>query len=102
MVQKELLDKEWQEWWDSSVRHWNSPPTKSDWKDLKERFYWADSLIHDEKIWRKRPLCAAIGVTGDYFERAQELVKNGCNVLFIDIAHGHHVLVKKSYQGVKE
>ena len=26
---------------------------------------------------------AAIGVTGDYFERAQELVNNGCNVLFI-------------------
>ena len=95
------IEKEWQEWWDSSVRHWNSPPTKSDWKDLKERFYWADSLIRDEKIWSKRPLCAAIGVTGDYFERAQELVKNGCNVLLIDIAHGHHVLLKKVIKELK-
>jgi len=95
------LEKEWQEWWDSSIRHWNSPPTKSDWKDLKERFYFADSMIHDEKIWSKRPLCAAIGVTGDYFERAQELVKNGCNVLFIDIAHGHHVLLKKVIKELK-
>ena len=91
--EERTIDKEWQEWWDS-VRHWNHPPTKSDWKDLKDRFWWADSMIRDEKTWKKRPLCAAIGVTGDYKERAQELVKNGCNVLLIDVAHGHHVLVK--------
>ena len=91
--EERTLEKEWQEWWDS-VRHWNHPPTKSDWKDLKDRFWWADSMIRDEKTWKKRPLCAAIGVTGDYKERAQELVKNGCNVLLIDVAHGHHVLVK--------
>ncbi len=87
--EERTLEKEWQEWWDS-VRHWNHPPTKSDWKDLKDRFWWADSMIRDEKTWKKRPLCAAIGVTGDYKERAQELVKNGCNVLLIDVAHGHH------------
>ena len=87
------IDKEYDEWY-KSVKHWNSPPTKSDWDDLKERFYFADEMIHDEKIWSKRPLCAAIGVTGDYFERAQELVKSGCNVLLIDVAHGHHKLVK--------
>jgi IMP dehydrogenase/GMP reductase len=95
------IENEWQEWWDSSVRHWNSPPTKSDWDDLKERFYWADSLIQDENIWKKRPLCAAIGVTGDFMERAQELVNNGCNVLLIDVAHGHHNLVKEAMRRIK-
>ena len=94
------IEKEWEEWWDS-VRGWNHPPDKSDWEDLKERFYFADSLIHDEEIWKKRPLCAAIGVTGDYKERAQELVKNGCNVLLIDVAHGHHVLVKNAIEELK-
>ena len=94
------IEKEWDEWWDS-IKHWNHPPTKSDWEDLKDRFYWADSMIHDEKIWSKRPLCAAIGITGDYFERAQELVNNGCNVLFIDVAHGHHVLVKNAIEELK-
>ena len=91
--EERTIDKEWDEWWDS-VRGWNRSPTKSAWKDLKERFYWADSLIKSEEQWKKLPRCAAIGVTGDYKERAQELVKNGCNVLLIDIAHGHHVLVK--------
>ncbi len=44
---------------------------------------------------------AAIGVTGDWFERAQELVKNGCNVLLIDVAHGHHKLVKEGIRRLK-
>jgi len=94
------VETEWQEWWDS-VKHWNSAPTKSDWDDLKERFWFADSFIRDEKIWSKRPLCAAVGVTGEYLERAQELVKNGCNVLLIDVAHGHHKLVKDALRRIK-
>ena len=44
------------------------------------------------------PKCAAVGVTGDYLERAKELVKNGCNVILIDVAHGHHKLVKKAVE----
>ena len=36
----------------------------------------------------------AIGVSGDYFERAQTLVENGASVLCVDVAHGHHVLMK--------
>ena len=32
---------------------------------------------------------AAVGVHGDYLERAQELVRAGADVLVIDIAHGH-------------
>ena len=91
------LEKEWDEWW----KYIRGKPTKSDWKNLKERFWWADSLIRDEKLWKKRPLCAAIGVTGDYKERAQELVKNGCNVLLIDVAHGNHVLVKNVIEEFK-
>ena len=98
--EERTLEKEWQEWWDS-VRHWNHPPTKSDWKDLKDRWFWADSMIRDEKSWSRRPLCAAVGVTGDYLERAKELVKNGCNVILIDVAHGHHKLVKKAVEEFK-
>tara|TARA_Y100000034_G_scaffold97884_1_gene119671 strand:- start:2126 stop:3178 length:1053 start_codon:yes stop_codon:yes gene_type:complete len=47
------------------------------------------------------PRCAAIGVKGDYLERAQELVKNGCNVLLIDVAHGHHKLVGDAIEEIK-
>lgn len=32
---------------------------------------------------------AAVGVKGDYWERAQELIKVGVDVIVVDIAHGH-------------
>jgi IMP dehydrogenase len=51
--------------------------------------------------WMKIPLCAAVGITGDYLERAKELIKNGCNVLLLDVAHGHHKLVKKAVEEFK-
>ena len=47
------------------------------------------------------PRCAAVGVTEDYLERSQELVKNGCNVLLIDVAHGHHKLVGEAIEEIK-
>ena len=57
--------------------------------------HWTD------EEWSKIPRCAAIGVTGDYLERAQELVNNGCNVIVIDVAHGHHKLVGEAIEKIK-
>ena len=37
---------------------------------------------------------AAIGATGDYVERASALIDGGVEVLCVDIAHGHHVLMR--------
>ena len=89
-----------EDWW-NGIYHWNSPPTKSDYEDLHELLWFADEAQRDEDYWSKRPLCAAIGTTGDYLERAQELVKNGCNVLLIDVAHGHHKLVGDALEKIK-
>ena len=44
---------------------------------------------------------AAIGVSGDYKERAQALVDAGCKILCIDVAHGHHILVKDALRHLK-
>jgi len=35
-------------------------------------------------------------VSDDYFERAQTLVENGAKVICVDVAHGHHVLMKNA------
>ena len=89
--------------WYERIRetYWRNPPTKSDYEDLHELFWFADEAKRDEDFWSTRPLCAAVGVTGDYMERAQELVNNGCNVLLIDVAHGHHKLVKEAMRRIK-
>jgi IMP dehydrogenase len=36
---------------------------------------------------------AAIGATGDYLERAAELIRAGVDVIVIDIAHGHSMVM---------
>jgi len=98
--EEKTLDKVWDEWWDS-IKHWTHPPEKSDFEDLHERLGWREHILSDDEVWKKRPRCAAVGVTGDYLERAQELVMNGCNVLLIDVAHGHHKLVGEAIEKIK-
>ena len=44
---------------------------------------------------------AAIGATGDYLERAAELIRNRCDCLSIDSAHGHSSRVLEAVRAVK-
>ncbi|MDW8130841.1 MAG: IMP dehydrogenase [Bryobacterales bacterium] len=44
---------------------------------------------------------AAIGVTGDYLERAQELVRKKVDVLVIDSAHGHSERVMEAVRTIR-
>ena len=46
-------------------------------------------------------VAAAIGVTGDYLERAEALLAVGTDILCIDVAHGHHSLVKKALETLR-
>jgi len=41
---------------------------------------------------------AAIGATGDYLERAAELVAAGADLIVIDIAHGHSVVMARALE----
>jgi IMP dehydrogenase len=44
---------------------------------------------------------AAIGATGDYLERAQELVERKVDVLVLDTAHGHSEAVMNAVMNIK-
>jgi len=44
---------------------------------------------------------AAIGARGDYLERAAELLRAGVDVLVIDIAHGHSVVMERALAAVR-
>jgi IMP dehydrogenase len=44
---------------------------------------------------------AAIGVSGDYVDRAKSLVLSGADILCVDIAHGHHVLMKHALRKLR-
>tara|TARA_A200000159_G_scaffold161830_1_gene184475 strand:+ start:4703 stop:5755 length:1053 start_codon:yes stop_codon:yes gene_type:complete len=44
---------------------------------------------------------AAVGVTGDYLLRATTAMDLGANFVCVDVAHGHHILVKKAIQSLR-
>jgi IMP dehydrogenase len=45
---------------------------------------------------------AAIGARGDFLERAAELLRAGTDVLLIDIAHGHSVVMERALDAVRK
>jgi IMP dehydrogenase len=46
-------------------------------------------------------VAAAIGVTGDFLERAIELTKAGVKVICVDVAHGHHSMMRYALEVLK-
>lgn len=46
-------------------------------------------------------IAAAVGVSGDYINRAKALYAAGARILCVDIAHGHHILMKTALQELR-
>lgn len=71
---------------------------------LKRRMY---PFATKDRKGRLR-VAAALGVTGNYIERARKLIEAGADALVVDIAHGHssHAIgtvkrVKKEFRGIE-
>jgi len=44
---------------------------------------------------------AAVGVSGDYFDRTANLVAAGVRIICIDIAHGHHTMMRHALKTLR-
>ena len=53
------------------------------------------------KVKPLRIVGAAIGVSGDYIDRATALVDAGATFLCIDVAHGHHIMTKEALRELR-
>jgi IMP dehydrogenase len=49
-----------------------------------------------------RKIGVAVGVSGDYIERASESISAGVSVVCVDIAHGHHSLMERALKSLKD
>src|SRR6202167_321838 len=67
-------------------------------KDIQKKLKYPQAAKDDKGRLR---VSAAIGATGDFLERAQELAKAKVDVLAIDSAHGHSSLVLEAVKKVK-
>ena len=59
------------------------------------------SLI-DGALFASANAAAAIGTSGDYLERARALVGAGVRILCVDVAHGHHILMKEALLDLRQ
>lgn len=67
-------------------------------KDIQKKLKYPNAAKDSQGRLR---VAAAIGATGDFLERAQEMVKNKVDVLAIDSAHGHSSRVLDAIRAVK-
>jgi len=67
-------------------------------KDIQKKLKYPQAAKDDHGRLR---VGGAIGATGDFLERAQELAKAKVDVLGIDSAHGHSTLVLEAVKKVK-
>ncbi|HXZ12455.1 MAG TPA: IMP dehydrogenase [Candidatus Sulfotelmatobacter sp.] len=67
-------------------------------KDIQKKIEFPNATKDEQGRLR---VGAAIGATGDFLERAQELAREKVDVLAIDTAHGHTTRVMEAIRGVK-
>ena len=68
-------------------------------KDIQKKLRYPNASKDEQGRLR---VAGAIGATGDFLERAQELVRNRVDALAIDSAHGHSSRVLESVRAVKK
>lgn len=67
-------------------------------RDIMKRIDYPNAV---QDIKNRLLVGAAVGVTGDFLERAQELAAKGADILVIDTAHGHHKNIQKALKQIK-
>lgn len=60
-------------------------------RGIMHRYCTIDEQVAVVKKSPQYDIFAAVGITGDYFQRAQALVQYGAAGLCVDVAHGHHI-----------
>ena len=63
---------------------------------IADRANWARQLTDENMV-----VAAAIGTTGDYFDEARILYDVGVRIFCVDVAHGHHVFMKKALENLR-
>jgi IMP dehydrogenase len=77
----------WQEGGLSVIHRYNS---------IKEQ-----CAIIDQVLFAGANAAAAIGTSGDYLDRAMALYDAGVRILCVDVAHGHHVLMRHALEKLR-
>jgi IMP dehydrogenase len=70
-------------------------------RGILHRYCSIDEQVEALRCCEDVEVFAAVGVTGDWFDRALTLIDNGVAGLCIDVAHGHHKTVISAVERLK-
>lgn len=89
-------------------------PDVTEWKMAKKldelggvgiihRFMSIDEQVAQiRKLGTNKVRAAAVGVNGDSLERVEKLVEAGANLICIDVAYGHSILMKETFPKIRK
>jgi len=61
------------------------------------RYNTIDKQVREiQKVTSPAVVGGAVGVSGDYLERASAIADGGADFLCVDVAHGHHIMMKEA------
>lgn len=69
---------------------------------LKDIFRYEASSRANKDSHGRLYVGGAVGANKDYIERAEALLKAGCDVLVVDVANGHNKLTMTAIEQLKE
>lgn len=59
-------------------------------------------LVSRALVGERKQVGAAIGISGDFKERASSVYEAGARVICVDVAHGHHSLMKTTLKSLRD
>jgi IMP dehydrogenase len=61
-----------------------------------------ENMVAERREWGMKhfPICVSIGANGTYFADARMLLNAGADIILIDVAHGHHLHVKRALEAL--
>jgi len=62
----------------------------------------AEQVKHVGKVEAPAVVGVAIGITGDYMERAAACLEAGATFLCVDVAHGHHIMMREALRQLRK
>ena len=60
------------------------------------------AMVHDAVMKGASNVGGAIGVVGDFEERAKALYNAGAKIICLDVAHGHHILMERALKTLRD
>lgn len=69
--------------------------------EMQSRMVSLAQEVSNQKARGSINIGGAVGISGDFIERAKTLLESGATFLCVDVAHGHHILMEEALASLR-